>query len=108
MCQEGREATYMALASAPLFLAKLPVGFLSGYLLEKYCPDEGERESQKMWMIIGIISISSPIMMTLLWKYLSKTEEEPNSPDLKEPLDGRMADEPVGEGRKNTRLSEII
>uniref|UniRef100_A0A6S8F4E4 Major facilitator superfamily (MFS) profile domain-containing protein n=1 Tax=Aplanochytrium stocchinoi TaxID=215587 RepID=A0A6S8F4E4_9STRA len=36
---EGREAVFMAFASAPLFLSKLPVGWFSGYLLDHYCPD---------------------------------------------------------------------
>jgi hypothetical protein len=36
---EGREGTYMALSSAPFFLAKLPVWFMSGKLLQKYCPE---------------------------------------------------------------------
>ncbi|KAL7532767.1 hypothetical protein ACHAXR_004834 [Thalassiosira sp. AJA248-18] len=60
VAQEGREGTYMALSSAPLFLAKLPVGFLSGLLLQRYCPEyleEGEeRHSKTMWWIIGLTS----------------------------------------------------
>eukprot|EP00571_Detonula_confervacea_P000557 CAMPEP_0172319244 /NCGR_PEP_ID=MMETSP1058-20130122/37168_1 /TAXON_ID=83371 /ORGANISM="Detonula confervacea, Strain CCMP 353" /LENGTH=561 /DNA_ID=CAMNT_0013034245 /DNA_START=273 /DNA_END=1958 /DNA_ORIENTATION=- len=75
VAQEGREGTYMALSSAPLFLAKLPVGFLSGVLLQRYCPEyleEGEvRHSKTMWLIIGLITIVSPIMITLLWGYIS-------------------------------------
>ena len=65
----------LALSSAPLFLAKLPVGFLSGLLLQRYCPEnleEGEvRHSKTMWMIIGVSTIVSPIMITLLWGYIS-------------------------------------
>jgi hypothetical protein len=34
---EGREGTYMTLSSASLFLANLPVGFMSGKLLLRYC-----------------------------------------------------------------------
>lgn len=72
---EGREGTYMALSSAPLFLAKLPVGVLSGILLQKYCPEnleEGEeRHSKTMWLIIGLMSISSPLMITFFWSYIS-------------------------------------
>jgi dipeptide/tripeptide permease len=74
---EGREGTYMALSSAPLFLAKLPVGLLSGVLLQKYCPEtlneeKGEiRHSKTMWLIIGLSTICSPILITLLWGYLS-------------------------------------
>jgi len=78
VCQEGREGTYMALSSAPLFLAKLPVGFLSGLLLQKYCPEhveEGEvRHSKTMWLIIGLISILSPICITVFWGYISGGE----------------------------------
>jgi hypothetical protein len=40
---EGREGLFGAIAAAPLFLAKLPTGVLSGYLLEEFCPigDDG-------------------------------------------------------------------
>ena len=74
--QEGREGTYMALSSAPLFLAKLPVGFMSGYLLQTYCPEEGERHSKTMWFIIGATTATSPILLTLFWSYVSKRDDE--------------------------------
>lgn len=68
----------MALSSAPLFLAKLPVGFLSGLLLQKFCPEnieEGEeRHSKTMWLIIGLMTIGSPICITLFWNYISGGE----------------------------------
>ena len=75
VCQEGREGTYMALSSAPLFLAKLPVGFMSGYLLQKYCPAEGPRQSKLMWFIIGATTISSPVLMTVFWRYISHKDK---------------------------------
>ena len=72
----------MALSSAPLFLAKLPVGFLSGFLLQKYCPEtleEGEvRHSKQMWWIIGLMTIGSPICITIFWKYISGEEYSHN------------------------------
>jgi len=74
VCPEGREGTYMALSTAPLFLAKLPVGMLSGILLQTYCPSEGERHSQKMWLIIGLMTASSPVLLTVCWKYISDRE----------------------------------
>ncbi len=78
VCPEGREGTFMALSSAPLFLAKLPVGFLSGVLLQRYCPasiEAGEeRHSQTMWLIIGLLTASSPICMTCCWSYISKKD----------------------------------
>jgi hypothetical protein len=81
--KEGREGTYMALSAAPLFLAKLPVGVMSGWLLETYCPASGTRNSQMMWLIIGLTTMSSPICMTIFWKYISykdlDEDEEKNS-----------------------------
>mmetsp|Transcript_3865 Transcript_3865/g.5762 ORF Transcript_3865/g.5762 Transcript_3865/m.5762 type:complete len:545 (+) Transcript_3865:88-1722(+) len=78
--KEGREGIYMALSSAPLFLAKLPVGVMSGYLLEKYCPQEGPRNSKMMWLIIGLSTISSPILLSCFWGYVCKgTDSSMNS-----------------------------
>lgn len=39
---EGREGLFGAIAAAPLFLAKLPTGLLSGFLLARYCPLVGD------------------------------------------------------------------
>jgi len=74
--KEGREGTYMALSSAPLFLAKLPVGFMSGYLLQEYCPADGERHSKTMWLIIGLTTAVSPILLTTCWGYISKRDDD--------------------------------
>jgi len=71
IAKEGREGTYMALASSPIFLAKLPVGLLSGYLLQAYCPENGPRQSKIMWLIIGLTSAMSPFVLTLCWRFIS-------------------------------------
>ena len=69
---KGREGTYSALASAPLFTAKFFVGGLSGVLLGKYCtgipawPDPMSCEhGDTVWMIIGLVCITSPIGLYL-------------------------------------------
>jgi len=62
---QGKEATFSALASAPLFAAKIPVGLLSGYLLSVYLPDrtsEGQSSyndagGRTMWLIIGLLTM---------------------------------------------------
>ena len=44
----------MTLSSAPLFLAKLPVGLLGGLLLQKHCPEHVERrqcETQENYIV---------------------------------------------------------
>jgi MFS family permease len=59
----GREGTYMALASAPTFLATLVTGAMSGWLLETFCPATGPRHSELMWFLVGCMSILSPILL---------------------------------------------
>ena len=92
--KEGREGTYMALSSAPLFLAKLPVGFMSGFLLQKYCPEEGERNSKVMWLIIGLTTATSPILLTACWGYISrKGEDDPKYVEIRQLHDYGSAQE---------------
>jgi len=81
MAPEGREGTFVALGSAPIFLAKLPVGFLSGYLLEAFCPKEGPRDSTKMWWVLFCITAPAPLMLTLFKKCLGNIEAPEQSQD---------------------------
>jgi len=64
----GREASYMGLSELPLFLAKPFVGFLSGFLLEKYCPASGPIDSRRMWLIVGLMTIAAPVIMLIFRK----------------------------------------
>ena len=82
---EGRESSFSALASAPLFAAKIPVGLMSGYLLHKYLPEqeEGEEEvhqdPQTMWLIIGIMTLTSPVLITLFDSCIREPEHAPHA-----------------------------
>lgn len=71
---EGKEATFAALATMPLFLAKFPVGFLSGFLLNKYMPEGGTTNGKMLWLIIGIVTLSSPVSVCLLEKWIREPE----------------------------------
>ena len=66
----GKEASFSALASAPLFAAKVPVGLLSGYLLSKYVPEDGHKDPQKLWLVIGLLTLASPICIYCFERYL--------------------------------------
>lgn len=79
MAKEGREGTYTALSNLPDFLAKLPAGFMSGYLLDRFCPKEGPRNSSTMWLIVGLTGVTSPIMLTVFWRCLSNREDDDES-----------------------------
>lgn len=76
----GREASYMGLSEVPLFLAKPVVGYMSGFLLQRYCPASGPIDSRRMWLIIGVTTIAAPVIMLLFRKRI----EAPTPPDADE------------------------
>ena len=73
---DGREATFGALAAAPLFAAKIPVGLLGGYLLETYMPAEGNRQPKMLWLIILVATVSSPICLTIFEKCVRQPDHK--------------------------------
>ena len=86
----GREGTYMSMAALPMFIAKPLNGWLSGMLLTEYCPEgvmndivsdsrSWSEGPEMMWLIFGIIAISSPILVLIFRKFIrggEKHEEE--------------------------------
>jgi dipeptide/tripeptide permease len=71
---KGQEASYMALSFLPYFIAKFFVGMLSGLLLAKYCPAEGPRNSQLLWLIIATITVVTPIGLIVLGRFIRVKE----------------------------------
>lgn len=66
----GREGTYTALVSAPLFLARFCAGGLGGVLLEHYCPAEGPRHPQTMWAMISVSTFVPTVLLAALHPWL--------------------------------------
>jgi membrane-bound acyltransferase YfiQ involved in biofilm formation len=56
----------MGLSEIPLFLAKPVVGWMSGWLLATYCPAEGARDSQHLWLVVALTTIAAPLVMVFL------------------------------------------
>jgi hypothetical protein len=54
---QGKEATFAQLAVAPIFVAKVPVGMLSGYLVAKYLPENGANHGSMLWLIVGLLAM---------------------------------------------------
>ncbi|HNR97908.1 MAG TPA: MFS transporter [Planctomycetota bacterium] len=71
---KGREASYMAMSYLPFFLAKLAVGMFSGRLLDAYCPAEGPRDSQTLWLIIALMTVTTPLGLCLFRRWISVKE----------------------------------
>lgn len=74
--EEGREGIYMALASSPMFIATLLTGATSGMLLESFCPEKGPKQSWKMWSLIGLMTLTSPVLLFLLKNKIEVTDNE--------------------------------
>ncbi|KEP62701.1 UNVERIFIED_CONTAM: transporter, major facilitator family protein [Hammondia hammondi] len=54
---EGREGTVIALTGFPKFISRLVAGGSSGYLLQRYCPQQGICQSGGMvWSLIGLLA----------------------------------------------------
>jgi MFS family permease len=62
----GRESSYMGLSYLPLFVAKIIVGPLSGFLLARYVPPDPPRSSETMWLIIGLMTLAGPLLLLFL------------------------------------------
>lgn len=74
--KEGHEGIFAALAFAPTFLAQLPAGALSGFLLHTYCPNENYCNGTPLWGIVFGMALLSPLMMLVWWRWLSKEDDE--------------------------------
>lgn len=74
--EEGREGIYMALASSPMFIATLITGATSGMFLEAFCPEKGPKQSWKMWSLIGLITLTSPVLLFFLKSKIEVTDDE--------------------------------
>ncbi len=69
----GKESTYMAYSKAPMFFAKVAAGPITGILLFNLCPEgstEPQRNTELMWIIVGISTMVSPITLLLGKKWL--------------------------------------
>eukprot|EP00434_Breviolum_minutum_P044979 symbB.v1.2.040237.t2/scaffold7092.1/size13377/1 len=97
---EGKEGMYLAITMAPMYLAALPVGLISGWALATFCPQNvpaEERRSQLMWFIIGVTGFISPVALWIFQKRLILPEDEhPQDKD----------DDGEGEIRQTRRLRD--
>jgi MFS family permease len=66
----GQEASYMAMSMLPFFVAKLLVGTLSGLLLSWFCPENGPRHSEVLWLVIALMTLITPVGLVLLRPFI--------------------------------------
>jgi MFS family permease len=66
----GQEASYAAISYVPFLLAKLLIGTFSGILLARYCPEQGVRHSETMWLFVALTATIAPTGLILLRRYI--------------------------------------
>ncbi len=71
---KGQEGSYMSLSYLPFFVAKLFAGGLSGLLLARYCPAEGPRHSQTLWLVIALMATITPVGLVVLRRFIQVPE----------------------------------
>jgi MFS family permease len=67
---KGQEASYMSLSYLPFLVAKTIAGFTSGFLLNRYCPETGPRDSPTLWLIIALSTMITPIGLLVFRRYI--------------------------------------
>lgn len=78
LAPHGRQAFFLAIASSPFAVAMVIAGLAAGFLLDEYCPEDGERECWKMWLIITATTFISPLLMLVFWSCLEQPLYEDN------------------------------
>jgi dipeptide/tripeptide permease len=70
----GKEASYLSLAVLPWFAARLIVGPLSGWLVDRYTPAglpsgiENYPDQHMVWLIVGSMAVLTPIALLIFRK----------------------------------------
>ncbi|OGQ87009.1 MAG: hypothetical protein A2289_08040 [Deltaproteobacteria bacterium RIFOXYA12_FULL_58_15] len=74
---KGRTGEYMGVAQIPWFLTKLLVPLLySGKMMDKFCPAQGPKDTQTMWLVFAVIAMGSPLLLVLAKRWMGKELEE--------------------------------
>jgi len=70
----GKEASYSSLSYIPLLIGKISTGLAFTTLLDRYCPEEGPRQSGTMWTIIGLMVLIAPVGLLVLKRHIRVRE----------------------------------
>jgi len=70
---EGRTGEYMGVAQLPWFLTKVLVPLLySGRMMDRFCPAEGPKNTEMMWLVFGCIAVMSTVFLLLARGWVGK------------------------------------
>jgi dipeptide/tripeptide permease len=75
---KGQEATFMGLTVLPVALGGMIGGVVSGRLIDRYLPAEGDRDPFTIWAIYAALGVVSAIVM-LVYERMVRTPEAPKT-----------------------------
>jgi POT family proton-dependent oligopeptide transporter len=74
---KGQEATFMGLTVLPVALGGMIGGVVSGRLIDRYLPLEGERDPFTIWAIYAALGVVSAIVMLVYERLVRRSRDEP-------------------------------
>lgn len=66
----GKTGAYVGIGQLPWFLTKFLTGLYAGWFLQRFCPAEGAKHTEQMWLIYACIAMVSPVALLLTRKWL--------------------------------------
>ena len=72
---KGQEGFYYGLASFGYAITAISTGFFSGFMLERYCPEDGERECWKMWLGLCLTCAGGTLILVILKPFIEVPED---------------------------------
>lgn len=72
---KGQEASYAALSAVPLLMGKISTSAMFAWLLTRYCPADGPRDTVTMWSIVGGLVLMAPLLLLVLRPFIRMREE---------------------------------
>ena len=76
LAPKGQTGAYVAYANIPWFMIKFMAGWYTGRMMERYCPAEGALNTETMWLIYGLVAVTSPILLISAKNWVLRGLEE--------------------------------
>jgi len=70
----GKTGAYIGIGQLPWFLTKLVTGLYAGWFLQRFCPADGPKATDRMWLVYAFIAMVSPVALFLTRKWLRRPE----------------------------------
>jgi len=69
----GKTGAYVGIGQLPWFLTKFLTGLYAGWFLQHYCPADGAKHTEQMWLIYAAIAMVTPLALLLTRKWLRQS-----------------------------------